>query len=280
MNLTERKLAIVENISALNALIGKPDAVKADVDKKLETIQEEIKNLNGDKMRETFTGLAKTSEPVKNAIIQLNFDIVKLKATKDKDTDLVTYSLEDAKKQIELLKFAEFVAKSEFAEENWRFKVEKFNQLITFKAVKDLNGKMEEIKKSFYISKLADAVEMGKTPTSNTQVLKNLQTVVDAIIYEEKDGKADVNMYKAKSHDAEYIIKLMCKRGDSGKVVMPKVATMHTLIMDVLHRIVLDLDYKIEYTKRKDVEDGTVNPEVETVEEQTAQPVEPEVENA
>lgn len=273
MNLTERKNAIVANISALNAIIVKPETTKSEIDTQLNVIQEEIKNLNGDKMRATFTGLAQTADPVKNAIIQLNFDIVKLKANKEKDTDITTYELVDAKKQIELCEFAKYISSASFADESWKYKVEKFNQLITFKSVKDLNGKLNEIQKSFYISKLAESVEMGKTPTSNTQVLKNLQTVVDAIIYEEKDGK-ETNMYKAKSHDAEYIIKLMCKRSESGKVVMPKVATMHTLVMDVLHRIVLDLDYKIEYAKRKDAEQENAE------EPQTITPVQAENENA
>ena len=268
MKLNEKKNEILSAISALNKLLVNNESKKADIDKALENIQSEIKAYNAERTRLTFVGLAQTDEPVKNAIIQLNFDIIKLKTNKDKDTDKVSYELVNAKKQIELLEFSKYLGKASFADENWKYKVEKFNQLITFKAVKDLNGDMNTIAKSFYISKLAESVDLGKTPTSNTQVLKQLQTVVDAIIHENKSENDDTNKFKVLSHDVAYIVKLMCKRADSGKIVMPKVSSMHTLVMDVLHRIVCDLDYKIEYSKKK--EDETAQVEVEN-EIETAQ---------
>ncbi|MEF9983725.1 MAG: hypothetical protein RR710_04200 [Oscillospiraceae bacterium] len=208
-----------------------------------------------------FATLRAKIEPMKSAIEQLSIAIIESKANKQKDSDIITYTLEPATKQIDLVAFDEFCQREKMDiahDKMWAHMVDKMCLLVTYKIMKDVGSDTKKLEDTYYITDIAKQIDLGKTPTSNTQILKQLQSIVDAIIYETEN---DHNSYKVTTHDANYVVATMTKRGGSGKVVAPRPATMHTLIMDVLHRIITNSDYKVEYMTKKQAKDEVADSE-------------------
>lgn len=210
-----------------------------------------IKEYNELAIIQDFITLRSKSEPMKAAIEQLSIATIESKQNKDKESGIITYTLEPAIKQIDLVAFDEFCEREKMNiayKKDWKYLIEKFCLLITYKIMKDLNCDTNKLENTYFISDIARQIDLGKTPISNTALLKQLQTIVDAIIYEEENGK---NTYKVTSYDVNYVIATMTRRGKSGTVVSPKPSTMHMIVMDVLHRIITDGDYKVEYVTKK-----------------------------
>lgn len=234
----------------------------SEIGKAKEAMDKAVKDYNDLAIISDFITLRSMASPMKSAIEQLNIATISSKENRSKDSEIITYSLEPAVRQIDLVAFDEFCQreKMEIAHDRlWHHNVDKFCLLVTYKVFKDLGNDTKKLEETYSISKVAKDIDMGKTPTSNTQILKQLQTIVDTIIFETEDG-SDKNIYKVTTHDANYIIATMTKRGKSGTVVTPRPQTMHTLIMDVLHRIITNTDYKVEYFTKKQAKE-----EAETV---------------
>lgn len=244
------------------------DAIIADsfseVGKAKEGLEKLIKEYNALAIKMDFKTLCSKSDPMKEAIEQLNIATINLKPNEDKDSGIITYTMEPASKQIDLVAFDDFckndnktIAPNRF----WMYKVEKFALLATYRVMGELGLPTKKLEETYYISDIAKQIDMGKTPTSNNAMLKQLQAIVDSIIYE-ADG--DKNIYKATSHDVAYLVAVMSKRSKSGMIVTPRSTTMHQLIMDVLHRIVSNGDYKVEYRTKKDAKSENESAEKES----------------
>lgn len=232
------------------------DAIIADsfseVAKAKEGLEKLIKEYNALAIKMDFKTLCSKSDPIKEAIEQLNIATISIKPNEDKDSGIITYTLEPASKQIDLVAFDEFCKNENkviASDRLWMYKVEKFALLLTYRVMKELGLSTQKLEETYYIKDIARQIDIGKTPTSNNAMLKQLQAIVDAIIYE-SDG--DKNLYKVTSHDVAYLVAVMSKRGKSGTVVTPRAETIHKLIMDILHRIVINGEYKVEYRTKKD----------------------------
>ena len=107
-------------------------------------------------------------------------------------------------------------------------------------------AQIKQICDSFYMNKLARQIELGETPDSNTAICKQLQQVLDGILYED-NGKGK-NVYRVNNHDVAYLLMCYTKRGKKTlSVAVAKNAYMHRLIADVAHRIVTNKAYDLEY---------------------------------
>jgi hypothetical protein len=125
--------------------------------------------------------------------------------------------------------------------------VESLNQTFTLRLAKEMGLSAEvlkEISKSYFMSKAVDAMEAGKTPTSNTQLVKMLQAICDKILGE---GVVRVN-----NHDIAYIEAAHTKKGRARIAVnTANHDFMRRLVLDVLHRCVTGKVYEVEYKKAK-----------------------------
>lgn len=216
-----------------------------------EKLDKAVSDYNAQAVVSDYATLRSRSNPMMEAIKQLEISIVSVKPNKDKDSGIITYGLEPATKQIDLVAFDEFCQRQKLniaPDKLWKYKVEHFALLVTYRVMREMGKDTKKLMETYYISEVAKQIDMGKTPTSNSQILKQLQTIIDAIIYEDDGGK---NTYKATSHDVAYLLNVMNKRGKSGHIVTPRAATMHTLVMDILHRIITDGDYMVEYVTKK-----------------------------
>lgn len=248
--LSEIRIEAEEAKKALNEAIISD--VFSEVSKAKENLDKLVKEYNALAIKMDFKTLCNKSDPAKEAIEQLNISTIGVKPNEDKDSGIITYTLEPTVKQIDLVAFDKFCKEGKIditPDPLWMYKVEKFALLLTYRIMNELGLSTKKLEETYYINDIAKQIDMGKTPTSNNAMLKQLQAIVDAIIYE---AEGDKNIYKVTSHDIAYLVAVMSKRGKSGMVVTPRIETIHKLVMDILHRIVTNGDYKVEYKTKKD----------------------------
>jgi len=129
----------------------------------------------------------------------------------------------------------------------WTHDVESLNQTFTLRVAQQMGlsaAELKEISKSYFMSRATDAIEAGKTPTSNTQLVKMLQGICDKILGE---GVVHVN-----NHDIAYIEAAHTKKGRARIAVnTANHDFMRRLVLDVLHRCVTGAVYEVEYKKAK-----------------------------
>lgn len=89
-----------------------------------------------------------------------------------------------------------------------------------------------------------------KNPISKTTLTKELQRLVDAIIFE--DNGEEKNIYKVTSQDIAFMVLTACKAGKQPKTVtMPKGNTVIKLVVQVINRILKGDSYEVLYDRNK-----------------------------
>lgn len=218
-----------------------------------------------------FSACKQTGNPILEGVKKYTYPI--LRHTLERDGEIITGMklVDDREKQIDLVKLCKYCDLPYL----WAYKVEKAGELLCIRAAKELGMTTDEIKhiaKTYRMAKAAEEVNLGGTPTSNTQICKILQAVIDEILFED-DGTGK-NKYKANSHDVAYLLMCYTKRGRKQlSVTVAKASFLHGLIVDILHRIACGLKYGLEYQMVKEEK-------AEKVEAKTATAEKPEAEVA
>lgn len=239
----EHRETIVKKIGEYNEALKENDLAKAT------RAEQELKDAETAyaeaKCTEVFGELSKSENPVRAAVEMHSYLVVSHRIKREEGTVIGFEIVEDKVRQIDLIKLCEFCK----LPTNWRYKVEKFNQLLALRTANELKMTKAQIKKicdSFYMSDLARQVEMGATPDSNTAICKQLQQVVDAILFED-NGKGK-NIHRVNNHDVAYLLMCYTKRGKKVlSVAVAKNSYIQRLVLDVMHRIVTHKAYDLEY---------------------------------
>ncbi len=239
----ERRNDIIAKIKEYN------EALKANNLTETNRIEKELKDAESAyaeaKCIEVFGNLAKTANPVKEAVAMYSYSVVSHKVNRENGIIVGFELVENKERQIDLVKFCEYIK----APTDWKHLVERFNQLLALRTANELKMSKSQIKKicdSFYMSSLAHRCEIGDTPDSNTAICKQLQQIVDAILFED-NGKGK-NVYRVNNHDVAYLLMCYTKRGKKVlSVAVAKSVYIHRLILDIMHRIVTGKSYDLEY---------------------------------
>lgn len=167
------------------------------------------------------------------------------KRNKDDGNRVVSVDLVEKDRQIDLLAFC----KRAKLDTDWRYTASKFNQLMCLRAATQLGMGATEIKKlakSYFLQDAVKKIEMGATPTSNTQVCKLLQRVIDEIIPNETDdGKA---IYKCNNYDVAYLDDLYGKKSNKFRltVKVSNDALLRRILVDICYRLVTGGKYGVD----------------------------------
>jgi hypothetical protein len=171
-----------------------------------------------------------------------SFRVLKHKAVRE-DSVLTGYEKTDREKPIDLEKLAKKCGLPTL----WVHLVENLNQILTLRVAKDLGATAADLKaisKSYFMTRATGEMEAGATPTSNTQLVKLLQTICDKILGE--------NVVRVNNHDIAYIEAAHTKKGRAKiGINTAQHNFMRRLILDVLHRCVTGAVYEVEYKKNK-----------------------------
>ena len=148
----------------------------------------------------------------------------------------------ERERQIDLLAFCKQAKLDTF----WQYQASKFNQLMCLRAAKELGCDVKEIAKTYYLKDAVKKIEMGATPTSNTQVCKLLQTVIDAILpNEDEDGKT---IYKVNNHDVAYLDDLYGKKSNKAKLTVrvSNDSFLRRILVDICYRLITNAKYGVD----------------------------------
>lgn len=251
-NAKERLMAdFTAKISEVNKTITDGKSA-AEVDGKLAELSNIEKEYLGLREKEIFASLPDTL----SAIRMHHFETISHKKESEEGR-LVGVKASEKTVQIDLRKFCEFKS----LPTDWWFELQACNLRLTMKVALAIGMKPADVKKindSYAMDKLAAQIELGKTPESNTQCIKHIQTILDAVC----PGAGKVNNY-----DLSYVMAGYTKRSnkESLKVVCSKHKILQSLLMDVFHNVVTGKGYGVDF-KRKSADEH-----VQDVAEKTAE---------
>lgn len=228
------------------------------ITKKMDDLQAEYAKL----AKQEFLDISKGAEsPLKDALTRLTYEVVVYKDNADKETQTVTRVITDKVKQISLAEcFSAFP--SAFRSPQWKYYVEKFNQLLCLNVADEIGATTTEkelIRNKFAMQQASRELDLGKP--SNTMLLKQLQRVIDQIYYEEEEFKSESkskteirNRIRITSHDVFFLRHSYTKLGREVK----KISTLNSgklanVLAQVLNKLITESTYGVEFKQAKEL---------------------------
>ena len=127
----------------------------------------------------------------------------------------------------------------------WFYELQALNKRLTLRVAEGIGvtaAEMKRIDDSYNMDKLASEIQLGKTPTSDTQVVKHMQKVLDML----SPGEGKVN-----GHDLGYVMACYTKRNN--RAALRVQCSKHTLLMSlmgaVFYRIATKGVYGVDYKR-------------------------------
>ena len=245
MNSTEMRKNLESDIQNLNGLIleNKPND---EIAKLLHSVSENVSKLNLMLMNEEFSVLRASDKPMYNAIMALEMS----KITLGQDKENGKYMLVDGKKIIDLAAFNRFCEPQKISNESgWIYRADNMARLLSGYATAELGGDWKELLNVYRLNKHTERTQ-EKNPVSKKTLTRELQSLVDAIIFID-NGKKE-NQIKVTSQDIAFMVLTACKAGKQPKTVtMPKGNTIIKLVVQVINRILKGDSYEVLYDRNK-----------------------------
>lgn len=245
MNSTEMRKNLESDIQNLNGLILENKS-NDEIAKLLHDVSENVSKLNLMLMNEEFSVLRASDKPMYNAIMALEVS----KVTLGQDKENGKYMLVDGKKIIDLAAFDRFCEPKKISNESgWVYRADNMARLLSAYATAELGGDWKELLNVYRLNKHTERTQ-EKNPVSKKTLTRELQSLVDAIIFID-NGKKE-NQIKVTSQDIAFMVLTACKAGKKPKtVVMPKGNTIIKLVVQVINRILKGDSYEVLYDRNK-----------------------------
>lgn len=204
----------------------------------IETKLQELTNIEGRYQVAMENEVFNSLNTVHDAIVKYKFDTL---AHKSEKTDGVLTAVKESSKTvfIDLKKFCEYRGLPTV----WWYELQALNFRLTLRTAESIGvsgSAMEKIRNSYMMDQFARDISLGKDPTSNSQCVKHMQAVLDAL----SEGEGKVN-----NHDLAYILGGYSKRDNRNELclVCAKHSTLLLLMTDVAHRLVMKKSYGVTH---------------------------------
>lgn len=208
-----------------------------------EEIQQVVNQYTNIAREECFKTLLNQEDPMIAAVTMLTFSTIRTKDTKVGEAKTPVRSVEDSDKAINLLKLHQTAENGIGRDPKWSDMIEKLNFLMTAQKAVDLGIDPKKVNDSYAMSEIARSIDMGKTPTSKTNILKTVQSIVTAMIGEE---------YKATSHDVNFLFSVYSRKNRKAlTVTCANHKYMRQYMAEICHRIVTNGSYELDYKQVK-----------------------------
>lgn len=190
-----------------------------------------------------FGDCKNSGSPMMAAVKRLTFDTIRAVYKAPEGDFIEKCSIEEVEKAIDLEKLHKY-CNGIGKDQKWLYYAQKLNFLLTVQKAKDLGIDPKSINDSYAVAEIARDLDMGKTPTSKTNMLKTLNMVIAAMVGEE---------FKATSHDVNYLLTIWAKKSNKRAltVTAARHRSMYSFLAEICHRIVLNKAYDIEVKERK-----------------------------
>lgn len=207
----------------------------------LDAAEKEYATLAANAMYDEY---AKKENPIIEVIKAYSYKTIGHKEKRNKDDNNRVVSVDPIEKdrQIDLLAFCTRAK----LDTDWQYTAGRFNQLMCLRAAKELGADVKAIAKSYFLKDAVKKIEMGATPTSNTQVCKLLQRVIDEMLpNEDADGKA---IYKCNNYDVRYLDDLYGKKSNKAMLTVrvSNDAFLRRILVDIAYRLITDGKYGVD----------------------------------
>jgi hypothetical protein len=170
------------------------------------------------------------------AVRAYSFTVVRHTIERDKKTkEALGIKLIEKEKQINLLKFAKY----NDLDTSFEHRISELNQLMAMRTAGDLGITIKDVSMSLYMTKEAKRLEGGYI--SNNRLAQKLQEVIDSILIG----------YKAISRDVKYLEHCYTRRGRNLSVTLANNSFLIGVIGDIVHRLVTDKIYSLNYKEIK-----------------------------
>ena len=235
----------------------------------LDSIEEEAKDTQGKAKSavkaEVYAQLDQTANPMMEAarMGEFTYEGYRIdKETGEMDVCERTATIRAADYTAHLMKLAQsktnagrFPSNGVFTNgHKWEYMCEKLGLLLAYRAMKELGGSPEvlsELLKTYPVREAAQKEKAGATPTSNSQMLKLLQPIIDAMVWED-DGKGG-NLIKAKGPDVAFLTQCFTAHGKGiGTIKVLKGQKVCDYVFEAVHMIVTGKPYQLQFKAKKD----------------------------
>lgn len=208
-------------------------AVKADKD-----IAEKINEYTSITRKMCFDECKAAPNPMLKAVQMLSFETIKVSDTKvNAENPIPVRSIEPRLVKIDLIKLHDHCG-GIGEDKNWLNMAKKLNMLLTYQKAVDLNVNPKTINDSYAISDIARQIDLGKTPTSKTNILKTLQLIITAMIGFE---------YKATSHDVRFLMEAYSKKSKKAlTITVSNDKQLVALLAEICHKLVTQNGYNLD----------------------------------
>lgn len=273
MTTTELRQELEARVNALNELMTKRAEYGNRYEDAFQTAKEgvdtAVEMVNKSKMQDYFDTWLKGSTPAERVATFIeNYritDNVTVKPNRDKETGVIkSYGLGTGSAMYDILEYVNYGAENNITTvtAKWRLNTNHLNILLHYRIMQDTGATAcaKKLEKDAILTWLtADMkkqLEEGKTPLSNTQLVKMLQQVVDLYLLMPKDGdKTGKNSIKVTNYDINYILHSMTKNVDRGKLSIVTEKSLRRFICDIIYRILNKSEYVVESKDIKADED-------------------------
>lgn len=213
-----------------------------DADKARTELDELIAEYAAIAQKVCFNELKEAKKPMIEAARRLTYPTIRAKETPIEGTKTKKLEIDDAEKTIDPLRLDKYCGGIGEAAD-WHHRLMKFNYLMTAQKAHDLGISPSAIADTYAMSDIAKKIDMGKNPTSKTQILKTLTALVSAMIGAE---------FKPTSHDVNFLLSIYSKKSRKAlTVVCSNHRYMRQYMLEICHRLVTGKSYGIEYKAAK-----------------------------
>lgn len=231
------KLELAQKAEALaqQALDAVKEALKTNdlavYTEKKTALEKAVDDWNDNLQNVAYEVLMQNEHPIIAAVQQFYVEGYKIKEATDKKAGKITdVTLEKRSCRIDLKKFCE----GNGLDTSWARSASDLRDLLEARETEVYSIKPSELaKKSYYFLSVMRKKEEGETPDSKTQIVRQLQKVIDeAIFVDNGDGK---NVYKCTNHDLAFIQDAVTKFDPKKKcsIAMLNERSFQTVMMSV-----------------------------------------------
>lgn len=214
------------------------DATKAD-----KAMTEKVNEYTGIVRDMCFEDCKNTENPMLTAVTTLTYVTIGVKDEQKGDDKVPVRSVVEKERTIDLLKLDKYCG-GIGADKNWAHIAQKMNFLLTAQKCADLGLDPKAVNDSYAMSEIAREFDMGKNPTSKTNLLRTLQMVVTAMLGEG---------YKATSHDVNFLMSVYARKSRKAlTVTCANHRYFRNYLAEVCHRIVTGASYEVEYKSKRE----------------------------
>jgi hypothetical protein len=245
LTLAEIETKMKQQVSKANAAISKKDKV---------ALYDLLPSFT--KLEDDYEGIQKTiifdrlkakPSPKEALVLEQTFITLRHKVHKDKDNrNVITkVTLEEVSRPLILLEFCKYAKLCT----DWQYPASKGKTMLALKTAEGVGytaHELQQILDSKYIMDAARDIDMGKTPTSNTQIVKLLQSIIDAMIFR---GDGEQNELRVNNYDANFLIEgfAVVSKKRALTLKMPNDRDFHRSLTQVCYRLLTGGRYDVDY---------------------------------